>query len=336
MFSRNPSSQNPPDSETWDHEGEPSGFTYPTDAYSGEYSYDYLHSPTDGAAANDYEDWSTGTNQFTAGTEASNYGNSSYFGVQDGKDGFVSPPSPGTTPRPTTAQKRTSLPDEDDDQQQQQQQQGEDGSAGPALGSQRPAKRPRPTKSSWKSKGKASAARRNSSAGPSQPSSSSAGVTGAAATTNGHRGLSLRTASRRSKVPPVSGKSLNPNVNSSDAGRAASPPAPPPSPEHRARHNHNQVEKQYRNRLNAQFERLLGALPADMRHDAGGGSDGDVASPADDRRMSKAEVLDLATRHIRSLEGERTALQVERNGLIEDIDNMQQVARTQPFGGSGN
>lgn len=106
--------------------------------------------------------------------------------------------------------------------------------------------------------------------------------------------------------------------------------------ERRARHSHNIVEKQYRNRLNAQFVRLLAVLPADQRDgngprrkSTGGGSSGsgdDAAtvarSPLEEKRLSKAEVLDLATKRIKTLEYETLRLQKENSELIHSVDAM--------------
>ncbi|KAF4968744.1 hypothetical protein FSARC_3873, partial [Fusarium sarcochroum] len=74
---------------------------------------------------------------------------------------------------------------------------------------------------------------------------------------------------------------------------AAQPRHPSESMEEvKARAAHNQVEQQYRKRLNTHFERLLAVLPAP-------GTEGGIAN---DRRVSKAEVLDLARERIRALE----------------------------------
>ncbi|KAK1974890.1 hypothetical protein LZ30DRAFT_381579 [Colletotrichum cereale] len=89
--------------------------------------------------------------------------------------------------------------------------------------------------------------------------------------------------------------------------------------ERRTRASHNLVEKQYRNRLNAQFEGLLHALPEQMRSPAGAG-DGEESDPSQrteqERRVSKAEVLEMARRHIKNLEEEREALNRERGELL--------------------
>ena len=91
--------------------------------------------------------------------------------------------------------------------------------------------------------------------------------------------------------------------------------------ERRTRASHNLVEKQYRNRLNAQFESLLNSLPEIPR--SGEGQDDDDGGEADgERRVSKAEVLDMARRHIKQLEKERADLERERNGLLDTMEKL--------------
>ncbi len=85
------------------------------------------------------------------------------------------------------------------------------------------------------------------------------------------------------------------------------------------------VEKQYRNRLNAQFERLLSVLPVEQQQRQQGANG--ESPTADDKRMSKAEVLDVATRRIKELEHERRMLQSERKLLLQDIEVMSGTAR---------
>lgn len=89
--------------------------------------------------------------------------------------------------------------------------------------------------------------------------------------------------------------------------RAAAQPRHPSetSEEVKARAAHNQVEQQYRKRLNTHFERLLAVLPAP-------GTEGGIAN---DRRVSKAEVLDLARERIRALEKQTARLERERREL---------------------
>ncbi|KAI1107280.1 hypothetical protein F4804DRAFT_223346 [Jackrogersella minutella] len=90
--------------------------------------------------------------------------------------------------------------------------------------------------------------------------------------------------------------------------------------EQKNRETHNQVEKQYRNRLNAHFESLLEALPETMQ--AGEGEDDGEALDLSDRRVSKAEVLDMARRHIQTLERECAALEGERDELRDNMERL--------------
>jgi Helix-loop-helix DNA-binding domain len=88
-----------------------------------------------------------------------------------------------------------------------------------------------------------------------------------------------------------------------------------------SRTSHNMVEKQYRNRLNGQFSTLLEALPLDLvgaevegysKNDSGG----------TEKKVSKAEVLLLARRHIENLEREKRGLEGRNRVLVEDIQNL--------------
>ncbi|CAF3580308.1 unnamed protein product [Fusarium graminearum] len=92
----------------------------------------------------------------------------------------------------------------------------------------------------------------------------------------------------------------------------------------RTRASHNLVEKQYRNRLNAQFESLLHVLPEQIRHGDNGGGNGNVDNESEqandlDRRVSKGEVLEMARRHIEALERERSQLELENLELHGNI-----------------
>ena len=82
------------------------------------------------------------------------------------------------------------------------------------------------------------------------------------------------------------------------------------SPKDRARNSHNNVERDYRNRLNGQFQRLLAVLPVPVD-----GTDEQQArnraAVALDRRVSKGRVLDMACRHILSLEKKISELERE-------------------------
>ncbi|KAI0804158.1 hypothetical protein GGR55DRAFT_335316 [Xylaria sp. FL0064] len=95
---------------------------------------------------------------------------------------------------------------------------------------------------------------------------------------------------------------------------------PPATPEERkSRETHNNVEKQYRNRLNAHFESLLSALPERMQ--CGEGDEGGDLDSGD-RRVSKAEVLEMARRHIKALERECAVLEGERDELRDNMERL--------------
>jgi len=85
----------------------------------------------------------------------------------------------------------------------------------------------------------------------------------------------------------------------------------------RARIKHKRVEKQYRNRLSAQFERLLSVLPAERFHRsddedaamAGESGEGSrwagLSARVDGRTVTRAEVLDVAVRFIEESQQQR-------------------------------
>jgi hypothetical protein len=86
----------------------------------------------------------------------------------------------------------------------------------------------------------------------------------------------------------------------------------------RARRAHSSVEKQYRNRLNAQFERLLAVLPRSNIGD----EDVETQDPEGERRLGKAEVLRMAAKHIEMLDGDRKVLEKERKELTRNVENL--------------
>ncbi|KAK0624802.1 hypothetical protein B0T17DRAFT_253112 [Bombardia bombarda] len=94
--------------------------------------------------------------------------------------------------------------------------------------------------------------------------------------------------------------------------------------DHRARTSHNQVEKEYRNRLHKYFEQLLEVLPEDVVGASGGGEVSPSGGPP--RRLSKAAVLDKACRRIRSLEEDTARLRREQLELKEEIDTLRMAA----------
>ncbi|OAA65606.1 helix-loop-helix DNA-binding domain containing protein [Niveomyces insectorum RCEF 264] len=163
---------------------------------------------------------------------------------------------------------------------------------------------------------------------------SSASASSSRCSNSGHGGshnITLRTASRKPKQPIK----MEDGAHTAGLSPDSSPSSPDPnaenltSEERRARQNHNVVEKQYRNRLNAQFERLLAILPANESNASEGSTrHGDF----DDRRMSKAEVLELARRRIHSLEQERKQLRAERQNLLENVSIMQRAVQHRQIG----
>jgi hypothetical protein len=78
-----------------------------------------------------------------------------------------------------------------------------------------------------------------------------------------------------------------------------------------ARTNHNLIEKNYRTRLNGQFETLLSVLPEDVL--------GERVSSSE-RKVSKAEVLILASTRISQLENARSQLKGEQDELLGQVD----------------
>ncbi|KAK1751643.1 hypothetical protein QBC47DRAFT_364010 [Echria macrotheca] len=97
--------------------------------------------------------------------------------------------------------------------------------------------------------------------------------------------------------------------------------------ERKTRDAHNLVEKQYRNRLNAQFEALLNTLPDSLRSPGGtlDPNSPDVNMDLGEKRLSKGDVLELATRYIRMLERDCGRLEQERNDLTRDVERLRSM-----------
>ncbi|KAK3389184.1 hypothetical protein B0H63DRAFT_95380 [Podospora didyma] len=159
--------------------------------------------------------------------------------------------------------------------------------------------------------------------------------------TSSHKSRASRKASSRFSFSSVGSSPVTAKSSASDASEEAAPDHMTPE-ERRARKSHNIVEKQYRNRLNAHFERLLAALPAaDRRPNGGGGRSGgmdvdhegqtssDDAAAAAEKRISKAEVLDLAMRYIQSLEQDRRRLERDKEQMLRNIDVMEAALERQ-------
>ncbi|KAJ2897052.1 hypothetical protein MKZ38_005002 [Zalerion maritima] len=95
--------------------------------------------------------------------------------------------------------------------------------------------------------------------------------------------------------------------------------------ERKARAMHNQVEQQYRKRLNAQFERLLAALPPEdssSSDNSGASAPGGHIVDSENRRVSKAEVLDRASQRIKTLEKERRSLERQKRELVGSVGRL--------------
>jgi len=108
---------------------------------------------------------------------------------------------------------------------------------------------------------------------------------------------------------PKNTQKLRSTSASSSSKPISSPTALSPNKSY-PRKNHNQVEKQYRNRLNGQFETLLQTLPRDE------------AGYPGEKRVSKAEVLVLAKKHIMDLERETRMLEDENKTLAGDVEGL--------------
>ena len=90
------------------------------------------------------------------------------------------------------------------------------------------------------------------------------------------------------------------------------------SSEAHARECHNVVEKHYRNRLNANFAKLLAVLPPAQIEKHGAKFD-----PNGCRCLSKGQVLDAARDHIVELEKEIESETVIRDALLRNLETFE-------------
>lgn len=141
----------------------------------------------------------------------------------------------------------------------------------------------------------------------------------------------LRTANRTKPTAPAGGSDSDGGKGSGSGSRHPHHKPAESSEERVARALHNQVEQQYRKRLNEQFEQLLSVLPQDegpKKKLAVAGSKDDLVADTKsskdsaDRRVSKAEVLDRARRRIRRLEREREGLEQQNRELSGRVDEL--------------
>jgi hypothetical protein len=191
-------------------------------------------------------------------------------------------------------------------------------------------KRPRKTPAQQSSGGRSA---RRASSGPMSPTSVSQTSTGGASSVSAPTTAGAGSSSRGGSV---SGSSITSKLRSAPRSSKTARHHKPAdtAEERRTRSSHNLVEKQYRNRLNAHFESLLQALPEQLRSgaadddDEGGGGGGAPAPPdgSGDRRLSKGQVLDLARRHIKTLERQRDAMHHENQEFVNQLNHLERVA----------
>lgn len=127
---------------------------------------------------------------------------------------------------------------------------------------------------------------------------------------------------------PASGRALR------TAARKVVPPKPALKPgesaeDQRARVNHNQVEKEYRNRLHEFFHNLLTVLPDNPTLDPKTETENDeepqspAAAPGrKSRNWSKAEVLERAVRHILDLQANVKDLEATNAKLLQEVETL--------------
>jgi hypothetical protein len=126
-----------------------------------------------------------------------------------------------------------------------------------------------------------------------------------------------------SKRPSISGSSNGHKLRSTRTGQKINYSEEEERTEttKNSKSSHNMVEKQYRTRLNGQFSTLLDTLPPDLvgaeiegygRDDSGGA----------EKKVSKAEVLVLARRHIENLERQKKGLEGTNEVLMEDMQRL--------------
>ncbi|EEU39167.1 uncharacterized protein NECHADRAFT_81884 [Fusarium vanettenii 77-13-4] len=183
--------------------------------------------------------------------------------------------------------------------------------------SSRPRRTPRPRRQKKDARKTSEASQGGSSSAGGAPSVSDA-ASPSSTSQNSRASVGSKSASMASTTSTASSRQSKLRSASRTSKNSRDKPNDTPE-ERRTRASHNLVEKQYRNRLNAQFESLLSALPEQARSGGSGGGNGngdenesDAANDAD-RRVSKGEVLEMARKHIEALEQERN--QLERENL---------------------
>ncbi|KAF5017577.1 hypothetical protein F66182_10477 [Fusarium sp. NRRL 66182] len=203
----------------------------------------------------------------------------------------------------------------------------EDGNSTPAS---RPRKTPRPgrQKKGARKSSDASQGARSTSTGGTAPSVSDA-ASPSSASQNSRASMGSKSASMTSTASTASSRQSKLRSASRTSKNSRHKPNDTPE-DRRTRASHNLVEKQYRNRLNAQFESLLNALPDQARYGDGSNVDGNYNGADNesdgandpDRRVSKGEVLEMARKHIQALERERNQLEFEKLELQGSLQRL--------------
>ncbi|KAK3329864.1 hypothetical protein B0H66DRAFT_39976 [Apodospora peruviana] len=159
-----------------------------------------------------------------------------------------------------------------------------------------------------------------------QQSESSVGASALAKQEGRRRSTASRESPQQSSPPPA------PALRTATRRQPSARPSHKPgesAEDQRLRTSHNRVEKEYRNRLHKEFERLLEVLPeGEIKHvgDVGAEEGSDSSRPAGKvgvgrpgRRLSKADVLGKATTFIESLEGETERLRQEMREVEDRV-----------------
>ncbi|KAF4338240.1 Allergen Fus c 3 [Fusarium beomiforme] len=198
-----------------------------------------------------------------------------------------------------------------------------------ATSASRPRKTPRPRRQKKEARklSDASQGGGSSSTGGTAPSISDA-ASPSSASQNSRASIGSKSASMASTVSTTSSRQSKLRSASRTSKNTRDKPNDTPE-DRRTRASHNLVEKQYRNRLNAQFESLLNALPEQARHGDGGSGNGNEDNESDhandvDRRVSKGEVLEMARKHIQALERERSQLELENLELQGNLRRLKE------------
>ena len=89
--------------------------------------------------------------------------------------------------------------------------------------------------------------------------------------------------------------------------------------------SHNLTEKKYRNRLNCYFDTLLAAIP--RKPGLSRNEDDELGHAVDEpeRKISKGEVLVMALEHIKALEKQRDALEIEKRDMGHTLARLKRV-----------